>query len=277
MVPSKSTSQHMLMRPGTRRISNSKFIGRIIRPFFYAVTLLLVNSVNAAGIERLFVSFDNFSYSPTTSIHSVSGEWNDKVRAGDNAFSLTRYSVLGLASGPISLELFKRYDAYYAFDNQTAQFLYDIENKIELGAGDEYPLYIRPKKSSALGVRAGYRYSPAVDWRVDVFFSLLQAEGLLYGHLEGTAQAIAANDYDFEFSSDLSYDDDPLYGRDSENIDGDGYAIDVALSYAINAAWTLELEVNDLAGRLQIDDAPYTTATASSDIKNFDEDGYVIY
>ena len=75
----------------------------------------------------------------------------------------------------------------------------------------------------------------------------------------------------------MVYEKDPLFERDTGQINGRGYSFDLALEYRIDQNWDLALEVLDIYSKMKVDDAPFTTATANSDTKNFDEDGYVVF
>ena len=86
-----------------------------------------------------------------------------------------------------------------------------------------------------------------------------------------------SKDYDFSFHSDVVYEKDPLYERGKENVHGRGYSFDLAIHYLVNHNWDLELQVFDLFSEMKVDDAPFTTADASSNVKSFDEDGYVVF
>ena len=143
--------------------------------------------------------------------------------------------------------------------------------------GEVYALELQPKRQDSHGIRMGYTTQVKEDLGVAVFFSLLSPSNVLDGEVKGSAVAVAANDYDFDFNSSLVYRDDPLYDRDGTSLTGDGYAIDLFINYAINERWHMNLGLIDLAGELSISDAPFTVANATSDVKTFDEDGYVIF
>ncbi len=207
--------------------------GRIFRPFLRVLLVLLPVTGLCGENEKLTIEFESVSYSEATSIYSIAGNWNDKVSSGDDALSFTRLSI-GIENGPISLQYIQRSDTIYEFANDTARFIYQVENRQDLTPGEIYELEIQPKRQASHGIRMGYTTEVNEDFGVTVFFSLLSPSNVLDGELKGSAVAVAANDYDFDFNSALVYRDDPLYDRDGTSLTGDGYAVDLFIRYAIN-------------------------------------------
>mgnify|MGYP001822236785 CR=1 FL=1 len=273
-VPRLLTSTERLK--SSRRNFAGRLKGRIFRPFFRVLLVFLPVTGLCGENEKLTIEFESVSYSEATSLYSLAGNWNDKVGSGDDALSFTRLSF-GIESGPISLQYIQRADTVYEFANDTARFIYQIENRQDLIPGETYELEIQPKRQASHGIRMGYTTQLHEDVGVSVFFSLLSPSNVLDGEVKGSAVAVAANDYDFDFDSSLVYRDDPLYDRDGTRLTGDGYAVDLFIRYAINERWHMNLDLIDLAGELSISDAPFTVASATSDVKTFDEDGYVVY
>jgi len=250
--------------------------GRVFRPFLYAGLFILSTSSYAVSDTKLIFSFDSFNYSESTSIHSISGSWDDEISEGDQALSVSRIT-LGFEYKNYSFESIVRNDSYYGFDNETAQFIYLTENKAPLENGRDYALNIKPDKSSSAGLRFGINHMINPGLKLSGFFSFLKPTDLVHGELNGHAMAIDSNDYDFNFSSELYYEEDPLFERETDSIEGYGYSIDLIVDYRINDTWSINLELLDVVGELLIDQAAYTGAEATSKIKVFDENGYLTY
>lgn len=273
-VPRLPTSTERLK--SSRRNFAGRLKGRIFRPFFRVLLGFLPVTGHCGENEKLTIEFESVSYSEATSLYSIAGNWSDRVSSGNDALSFTRLSV-GIENGPISLQYIQRSDSIFKFANDTARFIYQIENRQSLTPGEIYELEIHPKRQASHGIRMGYTSQVHENVGVSVFLSLLSPSNILDGEVKGSAVAVAANDYDFDFSSDLVYRDDPLYDRDGTRLTGDGYAVDLFIRYAINERWHMNLDFIDLAGELSINDAPFTVASATSDVKTFDEDGYVVF
>ena len=230
----------------------------------------------AKETQRLGFEIDSFSYSEATSIHSYGGHWEDDVDAGDKALTVNRL-YLGYFHGPFSIQYVMRYDAYYDYANDTARLKYLTDNKLPLQQGDQYDLYIGSDRSASKGFRFGYTSWLADNFEISAFLSLLELTDIEQGDLNGSATVVDDNDYDFNFHSDVVYEDDPLYERESEQVSGRGYSFDLAIHYIVDQNWDLKLEVYDLLSEMKVDDAPFTTGDATSDIKSFDEDGFVTF
>lgn len=250
--------------------------GRILRPFLCGLALVMPTSLLAEQVQGLSFEFDSLSYSEATSIHSIGGRWQDNVGSGDTAFTLDRL-YLGYNYGPFSIQYVLRYDYYYDYANDTAQLIYLTKNQLPLRPGERYELYIGSDKTSSKGFRYGYSDWLRDDFKISAFLSLLELTELEQGELQGSAAVVNSNDYDFSFYSDVAYEDDPLYDRDSEQVSGYGYSFDLMAYYQVNQDWDINLEVFDLLSRMKVEDAPFTTATATSNVKNFDENGYVVF
>lgn len=250
--------------------------GRFLRPFFVLVFLSLFTSANAQPEQALTLSFDSFNYSEPTSLYSISGHWNDPITSGDKGLSVSRFT-LGYKTGDYDIQIIYRDDSYYRFNNETVQFINLIKNKLSLQPSQPYKLDIRPNRSSSRGLRLGYNTKISDDLTVSGFLSLLKPTDLLQGSLSGEAQALESNDYDFDFSTDVVYKDDPLFERPNSRISGKGYAFDLIIDYAINQQWQFNWQILDIIGELSIKNAPFTQAQATSDIKVFDDNGFLQY
>ena len=250
--------------------------GRVLRPFFYGLLLVIPATAGAETLQGLSFEFDSVSYSEATSIHSISGHWEDEVTSGDVAFTVDR-AYLGYAYGPFSIQYVMRYDAYYDYANETAEIIFLTKNKRPLRAGDQYRLFIGADKSSSKGFRFGYSDWLTDEFKLSAYLSLLELTDIEQGKLIGSATVIDENDYDFDFDVDMVYEDDPLFERDTGEIYGDGYSLDLSLHYVINPGWRLQVDVFDLVSKMRVDNVPFTTASASSDVKEFDENGYVTF
>ncbi|MFT5506207.1 MAG: hypothetical protein ACI8XC_003933 [Gammaproteobacteria bacterium] len=252
------------------------FEGRFIRPFLISLVSALPVVGNAQTNPLLKVSFETFNYSEVTSLSAISGKWNDRVSNGNKALSVSRF-IAGYEGNNYSLQTINRSDSYYRFNHETAWFIRLIENQIPLDTGRDYVLDIKPNRSSSKGFRVGSYYQFSEAFKLSGYFSLLNATNLLQGNLLGQASSISPTDYNFNFNSDLVYENDPLYGRSTNQVRGNGYAIDLIIDYSLSDNWHLNVQLLDLAGELSFDSVNHTQASATSAIKNFDENGYLQY
>ncbi len=266
MVPLKSS----------KTFSQLKQKGRILRPFLWILITLIPILGYGKESSQLSFEFDSVNYSEATSLHSIAGEWSDSITPGDEALSVSRL-YLGYQQGPFSFQYVVRYDIYYNYANETVQFISLVENQQPLQVNDQYQLYIEEDKLASRGFRFGFNTWLRDDIEIKAYFSLLTPTDIEQGNLNGSAVVVGTSDYDFDFHSDLVYKDDPLYDRATQDLSGQGYSIDLAFHYIVNEKWSINLELFDIAGEIKFDDVAFTTADATSDIKTFDENGYVIY
>ncbi len=251
--------------------------GRSYRPFLYLlICLLLASPASADSRSRLELQFDSSNYSEPTSLKSLGGEWDRPIGDGNRAWSMTRW-LLGYRTAGYSLQLLQRDDSYYRFDNETAVFIHRIENHLPLETGRRYRLMIEPDRVTTRGLRLGLHRQPREQVSVSAYLSLLQPTHLLQGKLQGSATALAPNDYDFRFDSDLLYHRDPLFERPGRMLSGLGYAIDLQAAWQPAERWKLSAEWLDAQSELRIDRAGHTSAEATSDTKQYDADGYLTY
>jgi hypothetical protein len=107
--------------------------------------------------------------------------------------------------------------------------------------------------------------------------SCLKGLKLTEGQFNGSAVATAENDYDVAADVNYYYSEDVLFERNVNAPNGRGYSLDFDLDWSFLSDYYLQLKVRDLIGKIYWTDAPNTTAVASNDIKEYDENGYVIY
>lgn len=260
----------------SKPFSKLKQKGRIFRPFLYGLMTFAPSMGYGKESPRLSFEFDSVNYSEATSLHSIAGHWGDGVTSGDDALSLSRL-YLGYQQGAFSFQYVKRYDIYYRYANDTARFLYLTENQLPLPESDQFQLFIEADKSESRGFRFGYNTWLGDDVEISAFLSLLQATDLQHGSMNGSATVVDSKDFDFSFHSDLVYRDDPLYDRAAEDLSGQGYSFDLSLHYIVNGRWDIKIDLFDVAGELKFDDTAFTKADATSNIKTFDENGFVIF
>ncbi len=250
--------------------------GRLCRPFFYLILFVMPCIGDTQNHRQLNFHFESTSYSEVSSLYSVSNQWKDRVTSGNDVWSSSRLTI-GYQHKNFILQSISRADIHYKFANETAQFLQLTKNHRELEVGKNYLLSIYPENLSATGLRFGFKTDINNNLEFTALFSLLQPTDLLQGRLDGNTTVIQSNDYDFNFSSDLMYENDPLFDRATENISGNGYAVDLKLFYRVTDNWSLNLDLMDIMGEISFENIPYTVAEATSDVKNFDDEGYVIY
>ncbi len=226
-----------------------------------------------------YTKFNSFVYSEAVSISDFIDDWQGDYQGGNIALVNSKLEV-GVKYSGLQLSLFKKYNYELKFSKDTAEFYYQTQNKKPLDIGRTYQLNIEPHQIYSEGARLGYQHYFS-NKRLSLQFgvSYLQGKKLTTGKLYGTANANSDKDYDFLFNvDDYFYSEDRLFERPIEYVpEGHGYSFDATLNWRITPKLFTQIELTDLAGRIYWENAPYTTAAAASDTKQYDDEGYLTY
>lgn len=256
------------------------FYGKNHYNMYSRLTLFLILIAVAAQVDAEeylpYVDVQSISYSEPIAIKSMMEEWQPPFKGGSKALTYNKAET-GVRWRSWQLGILERYDYLVDFSSQTAELVYLTENHLPLEVGKEYELQIRAQQHFSRGLRLGYRQKFSSVFTGELAASYLQGMSLTDGDIQGTAQATAEKDYDFQFDADYFYSRDVLFSRDVNSPEGSGYSLDLKLDWQPTERFSAQLNVVDLMGKIFWNDAPYTTATATSDTKTYDEDGYVRY
>lgn len=262
--------------------------GGILNAAFFSsgiktVTLLLVmpTSVAVFDVEAsspgVYFIADGFAYSESKSIKSIAeSNWNVELQPGDISFSTDRVEA-GVSLGGWQLGYIKRYDYYFEYSPETADGVHKVKNKTPLVPGEQFDLLLDANTMVSDGLRLTFNQEYSQSFTYGFSVSYLRGELFNDGSLNGQAEVIAENDYEFSFDVDYYYSEDKLFDREVEPPQGRGYAVDLVLDWQISSELKLGFQAYDILTRMYWEGAPRTIATASSDTKEYDEDGYVIY
>ena len=244
--------------------------------FLIGILICYTASTAAADDYRPYTTLQSINYSQPISLASMLGEWNPPFKGGDKALTFNKAEI-GVMGNGWQFGIFKRYDYFLKFSRSTAELYYLTENHLPLEAGKNYPLRIEARHQLSRGLRLGFQRNISPSLKVGLAASYLQGMELVDGKLDGNAVSTGDKDYDFQFDVDYTYSRDVLFERHTPAPQGDGYSLDLKLDWRPTMRFTGRLTVIDLLGKLYWKDAPYTVATASSDTKTYDSDGYVRY
>ncbi len=225
-----------------------------------------------------YTKFNSFAYSEAVSISDFIDDWQGDYQDGSIALVNSKLEV-GIEYSGLQLSFFKKYNYELKFSKDTAEFYYQNQNKKPLDMGRTYQLNIEPYQTYSKGTRLGYQhYFPEQRLSLQFGISYLQGKKLTTGKLYGTAIANSDKDYDFLFNvDDYFYSEDRLFERPIEPTEGHGYSFDATLNWRITPKLFTQIELTDLMGRIYWKNAPYTTAAATSDTKQYDDEGYLAY
>lgn len=231
--------------------------------------------VTLAGVQS-YLTLHSFTYVEPIAIQDAFHNNTKHFDGGETALT-HNWVEIGAAYNSFGVGLVGRYDYELEFSKDTAEFYYLTNNKKPLHQGREYNLDLDAKYIQSTGVRFSYAYALNPNTNINVGVSYLTGVRLTDGSIHGRALALAQNDYDFQFDVNYFYSKDSLFDRDVTPPDGNGYSIDLAMDWDITQNLATNLRIIDLIGRIYWNNAPYTTAVANSDVKEYDQNGYVIY
>ncbi|WP_455207853.1 hypothetical protein [Kaarinaea lacus] len=246
-----------------------------MNPLLLSLSLLLWVPVSLAGTAP-YVVIDLFTYSEPVPVTDVINNRNGEFSGGEIAFT-HNWAEIGATYNNFGVGILGRYDYDLKFSEDTAEFYYLINNKKPLPQGRVFDLSLDAKHTHSEGVRLSYLYPLNKKTNITVGLSYLRGVWLTEGKAQGQGIALAENDYDFQFNVDYYYSEDLIFERKIDTPAGDGFSIDFALDWSITNDLALNLRVIDLIGRIYWENSPFTTATATSDVKEYDENGYLIY
>lgn len=222
-----------------------------------------------------YILFDSFAHSEPIAIKAIVDDWDAPLHTGDIAFAFARAET-GVRWDQWRLGIFRRYDYFYEFSPDTAYLKHRSENDLPLNTGEQLDIYLKANSMIANGLSLSHTLTLSeVDLGVSV--SYLKGKVLTSGSLTGNAEVLAENDYDLKFDVDYYYSEDELFDREVSSPEGDGYSVDVNINWSPDDNWNFNLTANDLLSRIFWKNAPGTIATGSTDTKEFDENGYVVF
>ena len=241
--------------------------------FFFAA--ILFNS-NALADYELFGRMSTDLISEPEPIKTTLSDWGEDFDGGERQWALAKVEAGFRLQSGIEVSVFSRALADLRMNEDAVRFYGKIARKEALKNGTSVPVKIEVNGFSGSGLRLGYGYS-SNDWALSGGLSIFQANHLMAGQLGGQFSAIGDSDYNFDAEVDYAYYRDVIFKRpDISKASGLGWSADLALSWQPQN-WLLSLRAEDLFARVKWEDAPFTVATASTDQKSFDEDGYAVF
>ena len=230
--------------------------------------------IHAEGFSTYF-SLDSFAYSEPIAIKAIFDDWDAPLHTGEIAFAFARAEI-GVGWNQWRLGVFRRYDYYYEFTPDTAYLKHSSENNLQLNTGEQLDIYLKANTIIANGLSLSHTLIME-DVSFGIRVSYLKGRNLTSGSLAGNAEVLAENDYDLVFDVDYYYSEDDLFDREVIAPEGDGYSIDINIDWNLGDNWNFNLTANDLLAKIFWKDAPRTIATGSTDTKEFDENGFVVF
>jgi hypothetical protein len=222
-----------------------------------------------------YVRLDAFAHAQPVPIQDYLKDWDAPLKK--NADALTRNRVeTGVRYGNWRVAYVQSFDYELKASRETAAFYHQVRNRIPFASGQRFALDLDPYHLRRQGLRLAHRWQLG-PVAVEPAVNLLQGIKLIDGRVRGLVTTQGGGNYDYEAAVDYTYSEDDLFDREVAAPSGKGLSLDLNLAWTPAPGWLLRAEMTDLLGEMHWRDAPRTLAIASSDNKEFDEQGFVRY
>jgi hypothetical protein len=242
--------------------------------FFFG--LITVSQPGLANYE-VFGGFATTLVSEPESVKTTLDDWGSEFTSGERQWALARLEAGVRMDSGVEVSVFSRALADIRMNDEAVAFYGKISRKEDLDAGQQVPVQIAVNGFTGHGFRLGYRHHDE-QWTVGLGVSVFRAGHLMTGDLSGQFTAVNDSDYNFDAEVDYAYYREVIFKRpDVDEAAGLGFSLDLALAYKVDENWSWSLSAEDLLARIRWQDAPFTVASASTDQKSYDEDGYAVF
>jgi hypothetical protein len=248
-----------------------------MRAWMWAATLLtLLSAAPARAADWTpYLRLDAFAHAQPVPIQDYRKDWDATLKKGSDALTRNRVET-GVQYGNWRVAYVQSFDYELKADRETAAFYHQVRNRIPFASGQRFVLDLDPYHLRRQGLRLAHRWQfGAVEMEPAV--NLLQGIKLIDGRVRGLVTTQGGGNYDYEAAVDYAYTEDDLFDREVAAPSGTGLSLDLNLAWAPAPGWLLRAEMTDLYGEMAWRDTPRTIAIASSDNKEFDEQGFVRY
>jgi hypothetical protein len=172
----------------------------------------------------------------------------------------------------------KRADFYIKTNKDTANFIYDLISENNLTPNYVYDIDLYLKAYMLNSFMIGKKF---VSDRFSVFLGgeLISVQEYQDGYMNGKVISLSNNDYYYNAYADYYFSKNYLYkGWNYEKpSNGYGRSFYLSLKYNINNLSKIELNINDLFGKLFIKNSPHSIVYLNSSNKKYDSNGYIVY
>lgn len=245
---------------------------------YLPLTLAVCMTVSNAQAKdwALYSNVSSFTFGGPQPIHQLLDGLKGPIAPSDDDTTISHFDLeLGAGFRGWQLGYFVRNDYYARFDPDTISLAYLDKNDLAVEANRQYDIWLDIHRLYASGLRVTSPRFNVGSVKLAVGISLFRAtahlDGSITGQITTTEDGFSTLTY-----VDYSYDEDVLLDRPlTTEPEGWGFGFDVYLRWQVNAAITIEAELNDLAGRVFWDEIPYTQAQITSSTVNFDENGFI--
>ena len=227
------------------------------------------------GKREVYVESNMYAHSETSSIKQiVFDDFEGSDFAGGKRSFTHNIWESGVRFNQFKIATLARYDYVLNYTKDVAELIYADKNDKEVETSREYDLYLDVLHARSYGFKFGYSFSllPSLTMGVDV--SALKLTNFMEGDISGNV-LVGDDSYDGDIYLDYVYTQDKLLDRIADKPSGYGYAVDVRWAFQLNDRLSIDAQVLDLFSQINVDRAPFTTASATSNRVNLDANGKI--
>lgn len=216
------------------------------------------------------MSLDNWGFSESAPLREI--VWSDYTRpptaSGDLSFLRSR-AAAGAHYAGYSIEGIWRKDWVFRYHPDTAEILYRDQEDLALQNGRDYRLDFRPLVMEGRGIRLGAEATEFFGVKLRLAASIFQVVDYQQGSLTGLVSDPTGSQYEGNAAIDYRYREDLLLDHTSTASIGQGYALDLGLSWTDGRYFATVL-MEDLLSYLSWDRLPFTIGRVDTDESGFD-------
>ena len=220
---------------------------------------------NALSLESIFEDKD-------TGLNNKKGDYtainDERVDIGTD---IDKFGYLGYTY---------RNNIFINMSNDAMKFLYKVKYKKDLKLNKKYNIEAYAEEFETQGITYSNSFIPYISnfsmLKVGFALSFMKATNGQVAKLTGHATSLGNKDYNYEANLKYAYNENFLYDYKVKSHTGYGYNINFALEW-IEENYYIQLLVNDIFSHIYWESLAYSTVIASSENKEYDENGYPIY
>lgn len=187
----------------------------------------------------------------------------------------------GVAYSGWRIAAFNRGELFAEANKDAVEILRKIQLRESLPVSRKFDIHLKAKGFSASGIEISKGINlnrVATGLTAGITARYLKGEKIQEGRIVGNVIPRGSNTYDFNLFLDYLYDHNYVYKREDVIAgSGEGYSFDIGMRYVFNENISAEILFRDIAGRIFWEKVPYTKANATSDVRDFDENGYQMF
>lgn len=223
---------------------------------------------------QLFLDTDLIAVSEPFSVYSTFHSLEGGYERGDTAYTHDQVDF-GASYGPWSFAYIWRFDYYLNFHPDTAALAHRYENDLALDLNRSHTINAFWNHARSTGFKASYTFNSHDRLKLRLAASFLRADRMLHANARGVVLIDANEAFGGDVILDYRYTRDPLLHHDTDELVGNGYAVDAYVNWRASQRLTIAFSAEDWLNAIWWRDAPFTTVTMTSSTVNLDDHGFI--